>query len=414
MRIANEREKGRNMLVEQEVRTRIDLWQVADHVLELEASIIREILKISSQPGVINFAGGLPAPELFPLDELKVIAVEVMDKYGPDCLQYSLTRGLVPLRKYLAEKATERGTLTEVDNILITAGAQQAIELAARAFIDPGDYILTEYPTYVGALQAFNYYEAKYTTVDMDEEGMIVEQAIEKIEKFKPKLIYTISNFQNPTGVTMSLDRRRQLIDVARNYNIPILDDNPYGDIRFFGDRIPTLKSLGGDDVIAMRTFSKTLAPGFRIGWMNGPADIITQFEKVKQCADLHSSTLCQYIIYEYLRQGRLEPHVELIKADYRNKRNVMLEAMKEHFPPGVTWTKPEGGLFLWVTLPERLSAVELFEEAIKIKVAYVYGQPFFPDRGGKNTLRLNFATAPPDQIIEGIKRLGKLFYKHV
>ncbi len=402
------------MLVEQNKRTHTDLWKVTDNVMNLEGSIIREILKFSSKPGVINFAGGLPAPELFPVDELKEVAVQVLEKYGPDCLQYSLSRGLIPLRELLAQRATERGTTSDADNILITNGAQQAIELVARAFIEPGDYILTEYPTYVGALQAFNYYQAKYTTVDMDNEGMIVEQAVEKIKHHKPKLIYTISNFQNPTGITMSLRRREQLIEVAREYNIPILDDNPYGDIRFSGERLPTLKSIGGNEVISVRTFSKVLAPGLRIGWVNGPADIITQFEKVKQCADLHTNTFCQYLVYEYVNQGRLDPHIEIIKTDYRTKRDIMLRELEEHFPSGITWTEPEGGLFLWLELPKNISTVDLFQKAIEKEVAYVYGQPFFPDGGGLNTLRLNFATASHEQIVEGIRRLGELFSQHV
>ncbi|MDF1545970.1 MAG: PLP-dependent aminotransferase family protein [bacterium] len=406
--------KGLPMLVEQNQKKHTELWKVSDNVMELKSSIIREILKVSSKPGVINFAGGLPAPELFPIEELKEIAVQVLDKYGPDCLQYSLSRGLPALRELLAKRATERGTPSGIDNILISNGAQQAIELVARAFIAPGDYILTENPTYVGALQAFNYYQAKYTTVDIDDEGMNVDQAIEKIERFKPKLIYTISNFQNPTGITMSLKRREQLVEVARNYNIPILDDNPYGDIRFSGERLPTLKSIGGNEVIAVRTFSKTLAPGMRIGWINGPENIIAQFEKVKQCADLHTSTFCQYIVYEYVNQGLLEPHIEHIKVDYRTKRDIMLKGLQEHFPPGISWTEPEGGLFLWLELPKQLSSVDLFEEAIENKVAYVYGQPFFPDGGGLNTLRLNFATASHEQIAKGIKRLGELFTKYV
>ncbi len=391
-----------------------DKWGIAPHVLQLETSIIREILKISSQPGVISFAGGLPAAELFPLGELKRVAGEVVDKYGADAFQYSLSMGITPLRQLLAKRATERGTPSSLENILVTAGAQQGIELIARAFIDPGDYVLVENPTYVGALQAFNYYQAKYVTVEMDDEGMIVEQVEERLAQFHPKLIYTVSNFQNPTGITMSEKRRRALVDAAVKYNVPIVDDNPYGEIRFSGERVPTLKSYGGDEVIALRSFSKVISPGLRLGWINGPKEIMVQFEKVKQCTDLHTSSYGQYLIYEYVVQGLLEPQIERIKADYLAKRNCMTQAMEQHFPVEVTWTKPDGGLFLWVQLPEHVSAKDLLPKAIEQKVAYVYGSPFFANGGGDNCLRLNFSNATLEQIVEGIKRLGKLFRENM
>jgi 2-aminoadipate transaminase len=389
-------------------------WGIAPHVIQLETSIIREILKISSQPGVISFAGGLPAPELFPLADLKRLTAEVIEKYGADAFQYSLSMGIGQLRQLIAKRAVERGTQTTIDNILVVAGAQQGIELIARAFIDPGDYVMVENPTYVGALQAFNYYQAKYVTIEMDKEGMIVEQVEEKLRKFRPKLIYTVSNFQNPTGITMSLERRRALVDAAIKYNVPIVDDNPYGDIRFSGERVPTLKSYGGDEVIALRSFSKVVSPGLRLGWINGPSSIMTQFEKVKQCTDLHTSSFGQYVIYEYVNQGLLEPQIERIKADYLAKRNCMTQAMEQHFPVEVTWTKPEGGLFLWVQLPKQMSASQLLPKAIDQKVAYVYGSPFFANGGGDNCLRLNFTNATLELIVEGIKRLGKLFKENM
>jgi 2-aminoadipate transaminase len=376
--------------------------------------VIREILKISSQPGVISFAGGLPAPELFPLDDLKEAMATAIDKYGPICVQYSLSMGVTPLRELLAARATERGTTSEAKNILVTAGGQQGIELVARAFVDRGDYILTERPTYVGALQAFNYYQARYATVDMDDQGMIIEQVEEKLIKYRPKLIYTVSNFQNPTGITMSVSRREALVDLALKHNTPIIDDNPYSDIHFSGERLPTLKSIGGDIVIALRTFSKVLTPGLRIGWMNGPADIMLLFEKVKQCTDLHTNTLCQYIVHEYVAAGKLEPHIEILKADYRAKRDIMIKTMRDTFPKGITWTEPEGGLFLWVQLPAHMSARDLLPKAVEMKVAYIYGEPFYPDGSGANTLRLNFSNASHKGIVEGINRLAALFTENM
>jgi 2-aminoadipate transaminase len=402
------------MLVEQNDKVQIDQWKIAAHVVKLEASIIREILKISSQPGVISFAGGLPAPELFPTEDLLAAMERVVSKHGAPAFQYTLSRGIPQLRELLAERADDRSSGTDVDNILITAGAQQAIELVARAFIDRGDYIITEYPTYVGALQAFNYYQARYAAVDMDSEGMIIEQAEEKILKYKPKLIYTVSNFQNPTGITMTERRRMALIELAARHNIPIVDDNPYGDIRFAGEPVPSLKLLGGDQVIALRSFSKIVAPGLRLGWMNGPKAIMGYFEKVKQCTDLHTNTLCQYIIHEYISSGMLEPHIGKIVKDYRAKRDTMVETMRETFPEGIKWTEPEGGLFLWVELPPSMSAKGLLPKAVELKVAYVYGEPFFPDGTGQNTLRLNFSNATPDNIKVGIERLAHLFKENM
>ena len=390
-------------------RVRTEEWKIARHVTRLEASIIREILKVSSRPGVINFAGGLPAPELFPVDDINWALDEAMAKNGPAAVQYSLTRGINPLRELIAERATDRGTKTEVENVQVTAGAQQGIELIARAFIEPGDYVLTENPTYLGALQAFNYYRARYTTVEMDAEGMIIDEVKRKIQKYQPKLIYTVSNFQNPTGITMSEERRRQLLEVAIDADVPIIDDNPYGDIRFKGEHVPTLKSIGGDEVVALRTFSKVLAPGLRVGWMNGPAEIMTYFEKVKQCTDLHTNTLGQAMIYEFVAAGKLEPHVEKVRTAYRAKCDLMLKTMDETFPAGVTWTRPEGGLFLWVELPESMSAKDLFDQAIENDVAYVWGEPFYPNGGGENTMRLNFATASHEEIEQGTKRLAEV-----
>ncbi|RME30304.1 MAG: PLP-dependent aminotransferase family protein [Candidatus Zixiibacteriota bacterium] len=385
-------------------------WKLAPHVTELEASIIREILKITTRPGVISFAGGLPAPELFPIETVKELAAYVLDTYGAAAMQYSLSAGITPLRELLAERATGRGTASRTENILITAGAQQGIELLGRAFIAPGDYVLVENPTYLGALQVFNYYRAQYCVVEMDDEGMLIDQVEKQLETYHPKLIYTVSNFQNPTGITMSVERRKALIEIAGRYNVPIIDDNPYGELQFSDERIPTLKSIGGDEVVALRTFSKLVSPGFRVGWMNGPTEVIEQFEKVKQCVDLHANTFAQYLMLEFIKQGYLEPHVEKIRADYKAKRDTMLAALAEYFPPEITWTRPEGGMFIWLRLPSKLSAKELLNKAVERQVAYVYGEPFYPLGGGEHTMRLNYSNATHETIREGIKRLGDLF----
>lgn len=384
-------------------------WGVTPHVMKLETSIIREILKLSSQPGVISFAGGLPAPEMFPVDDLKEASIRALDKYKDAALQYSLSMGVPEFRQAIADYSCQRIPKITADNIIITSGSQQGLDLIGRAFIDPGDYVICEAPTYVGALQAFNFYQARYATVGMDEQGMMVDEVEDAIKKYNPKFIYVVPNFQNPSGITMSMARREQLVAVANEYNIPIIDDNPYGELRFAGEPVPSLCALGGDMVISLSTFSKIVSPGLRIAWIVARPDMMPVFEKVKQCGDLHTSTFSQIILLEYLRMGKLDDHIEKIRQTYGRRRDLMIKSIEEYFPPEVAFTRPEGGLFLWLTLPEGMSAKELLPEAIEKKVAYVYGSPFFPDGGGENTMRLNFSNAGEDQIVEGIKRLGRL-----
>lgn len=405
---------NRNTLAAKAVKAMPEKWPFAPHVMELETSIIREILKISSKPGVISLAGGFPSPDMFPLEDLKQSAIEVIDEFKSASMQYSFSMGIPQLREAVAERETELGAPTKMENILITSGSQQGIELSARAFIDPGDYIITEYPTYVGGIQAFDFYQAKYAAVEMDEDGMLVDKVEDAIKKHNPKFIYTVSTFQNPTGITMSEERKRALVEVAVKYNIPIVDDNPYGEIRFAGEHIPTMKDVGGDAVISLGTFSKIIAPGLRIAWMNTSEKVISIFEKVKQCADLHANTFTQYMIYNYVKSGKLRAHVPELITNYGEKRNHMLKEMEAHFPEGITWTKPEGGLFLWGELPKSMSASELIHKAIEQKVTYVYGHPFFPDGKGDNTFRLNFSNATLETISKAIKRLGKVFKENL
>jgi 2-aminoadipate transaminase len=389
-------------------------WGITPHVAELKASIIREMLKYSRMPGIISFAGGLPAPEMFPLEDMKASCDSIIDKYGSDSLQYSLSMGIAPLREAIAERSNKRGIVSSLDNILITSGAQQALEMVARAFIDPGDTIITEYPTYVGAIQAFNYHRAKYDFVPLDDDGMRVDLLEEHIKRTHPKLIYVVSTYQNPSGKTMSLERRHKLVEIASRYNIPIVDDDPYSELRFNGEPITSLKAIGGDIVISLGTFSKLLAPGLRVGWINGPVAVMPLFERVKQVSDLHANTFAQFMVYDYLDRGLLDPHIDAIRADYSAKRDLMIKAIQEHFPKSITFTHPEGGLFLWCELPEGIDAHELLEYAVEEKVTYVIGQAFHPDGGGKNTFRLNFSNANHETIVEGIKRLGRMFAKRL
>jgi 2-aminoadipate transaminase len=382
-------------------------WGVTRHVMELETSIIREILKLSSQPGVISFAGGLPAPEMFPEEDLKEAAARAFDKYHHNALQYSLSMGVSAFREAIAELTKEDNPDLKIENIIITSGSQQGLDLAGRAFIDPGDYIICEAPTYVGALQAFDFFQPRYAAVGMDEQGIVIDEVERAVKKYHPKFIYVVPNFQNPSGITMSLKRRLQLIEIANRHNIPIIDDNPYGELRFEGEPVPSLKALGSNTVISLSTFSKIVAPGFRIAWMIAPEEMMPVFEKVKQCGDLHTSTFSQMVLLEYLKMGKLKDHIKKICKTYGGRRDLMIKAISEYFPPGVNVVKPDGGLFLWMTLPNGMSAKELLPKAVEARVAYVYGSPFYPNGGGEDALRLNFSNANDEQIIEGIKRLG-------
>jgi 2-aminoadipate transaminase len=391
-----------------------DTWGVTPHVMRLETSIIREILKLSSQPGVISFAGGLPAPEMFPIEDIKEATVRALDRHKDAALQYSLSMGVPEFRQMIADHVCQRIPGINAANIIITSGSQQGLDLIGRAFIDPGDYVVCEAPTYVGALQAFNFYQARYATVGMDDEGMIVDELEPAIKKYKPKFIYVVPNFQNPSGITMSLRRRKQLVEIATRYALPIIDDNPYGDLRFSGESVPSLCTLGGDTVISLATFSKIVSPGLRIAWLIGRTDIMPVFEKVKQGTDLHTSTFGQMVLLEYLRMGKLDDHIRLIRRTYGARRDLMIRAIEEYFPAEVQFTRPEGGLFLWITLPAGMSGKELLPKALAAKVAYVYGSPFYPNGGGEDTLRLNFSNATEEGIVEGIKRLGKLIKENM
>ncbi|MFC1475660.1 PLP-dependent aminotransferase family protein [Candidatus Zixiibacteriota bacterium] len=377
----------------------------------LESSVIRDILKYSSKPGVISFSAGMPAPESFPIEELKAVADRVLVQYGTLALQYGLSRGYGPLREFVAEWVSRRGgDGITIDNIIITAGSQQGLDIVGRTFLQPGRYVLCARPTYLGALQAFNYYQAKYAPVEIDDDGMIVEDLEDKIKKYDPAFIYVVPNFQNPGGVTLSEERRHKLIDLAYKYKRPIIDDNPYGELRYSGTDQISLKRLGGDIVIQLGTFSKIISPGLRIGWTVAAKEVTDVFERVKQSTDLHTNQFAQYVVHEYVIGGVLERHIEMLIINYREQRDAMLGAMAEFFPDNVRWTKPEGGLFLWVILPEGVKGKEVFFKAIEEKVAFVPGKPFDPLGTMENTMRLNFSNATCENIREGIKRLGRVF----
>ncbi len=389
------------------------------------SSGITELLKNSQRDGIISFAGGFPAPELFPKEEFKEASNFVLSFQSQRALQYGSTPGFDPLREFLARKMSASGVKAEMENILITSGSQQSLDLIGRLFLNEHDRILCEKPTFIGALQAWRPYQVEYLAIPMDEDGLIPEY-LEKSLECRPKLLYTMPDFHNPTGLSLSLQRRLSLLSLMDNIPIPIVEDDPYSELRFDGDPIPSLISLEGKKssdalpttssnglengrVIYLGTFSKILAPGLRLGWMVGSSDFIQDATQIKQGVDLQSSSLTQMITYQLIKDGFLPTHIKRIKAIYQQRRDLMLEAMQHEFPAGVSWTHPMGGLFLWVRLPEGLDASNLLIRALEKNVAYVPGSIFFPDGSGHNSFRLNFSNSQPEQIKQGIKRLGEV-----
>ncbi len=385
----------------------------------MASSAIRELLKLTEKPDIISFGGGLPAPDVFPVEDFKAACMCVLDQWGPQALQYGTTEGFLPLREMIARHTARYGLQITPDNILITSGSQQALDLIGKVFINRGDHILVEDPTYLGALQAWNAYGAEYVTVPIDDNGMNTDVLEDKL-RTGPKFIYVLPNFQNPTGVTLALERRHKLIELADRYGIPIIEDDPYGQLRYEGEHLPSVVVLDNQfrennghpyrgNVIYLSTFSKTLAPGIRLAWVVAPAEVIRKLVQAKQGADLHTATFNQIVAYEVARGGFLDRHVWMIRRVYGERRDIMLDAMEEYFPSGVQWTRPHGGLFLWATMPPEMKSAEVLKTAIEQKVAFVPGEPFYALGGGHNTMRLNFSNATPEKIRLGIQRLGNV-----
>jgi DNA-binding transcriptional MocR family regulator len=388
----------------------VDRWKFSTSARNLKPSFIRTMLKGSTQPGVINFAGGLPAPELFPVEELKEVCARVLDKYGQLSLQYSLSSGVQEMRELLAERASTGEYKCTPEEIQVTTGAQQALDMVGRVFIEPGGVVLTEEPTYLGAIQAFSFYRARFVSVKTDRDGMLIDDLEHKIKKHNPLFVYVVPDFQNPAGYSWSNERREALVDLARKYDIPVVDDNPYSELRFTGEKLLSLKAIGGQHVIQLGTFSKLISPGLRIGWIAADPEIAALCERMKQAADLHSTTFTQFVICEFSRDSGLDRHIERIRAAYSKRRDTMIKALRENFNDGTTWTEPEGGLFLWVKLPEGKSANNLIARALENRVAYVPGMYFYSEVPDDTTLRINFCNATEENIREGVRRLAKVF----
>ncbi|WP_297418857.1 PLP-dependent aminotransferase family protein [Thermococcus sp.] len=384
--------------------------------LGMKASEIRELLKLVESSNVISLAGGLPASETFPVEQIKEITKEVLEEHADKALQYGTTKGFTPLRLALARWMEKRyGIPTSKVEIMMVAGSQQALDLAGRVFINRGDIVVVEGPTYLAALQAFKYYDPEFLSIPMDHKGMRIDLLEEKLKKLKAqgkkvKFVYTVSTFQNPMGVTMSVDRRKRLVELADEYDFLIIEDSPYTELRYSGEPVPPVKHF--DDtgrVIYLGTFSKILAPGFRLGWIAAQPQFIRKMEIAKQSIDLCANTLAQLIAWKYVEDGYLDEHIPEIVEFYKPRRDAMLKALEDFMPEGVGWTKPDGGMFIWVTLPEGIDTKMMLEKAVAKGVAYVPGEAFFAHRDVKNTMRLNFTYVPEEKIREGVKRLAEV-----
>ncbi len=386
-------------------------YKFAKRMAGMQASAVREILKVTQRPEVISFAGGLPAPELFPVEEIGKVCQEVCAAEGRKVLQYATTEGRPTLRAKIADRMNRKyKSHLKAENILITTGSQQNLDMAGKIFFDEGDVVLMESPTYLAAINAFKAYQPVFKEVPTDEKGMIPEE-LDKIlaETPRAKLIYVIPDFQNPTGICWSLERRQKFMEIVNKYNIPVLEDNPYGELRYEGETLPSLQSMDTKDlVMAMGTFSKTFCPGLRIGWLAAPTTLMKEFVKVKQSADLHTSAFDQAIIDRYMDEYSLDDHVAEINKLYKHRRDLLLKTMEETFTDGTTWTHPEGGLFLWLTFPEGVSARKVFDKCIEKNVAGVLGEFFYPNNKNDRHMRINYSNMPDDRIVEGVKRMAE------
>lgn len=392
------------------------LWteRIAAGAAGLRRSAIRDLLTLTAQPDMISFAGGLPAPELFPAEETMAAAERALVEMPQTALQYGPTEGFAPLRELVAAWLGRLGIDTPARHVLITAGSQQGLDLLGRLLIDPDAPVAVEEPTYLGALQAWQTCQPHYLPLPVDEQGLDLD-ALEAIllGGARPRFLYLVSCFQNPTGVTLAAARRERLIDLAAHYHLPIVEDDPYGELYYDGERATPLAALDiarhGElrHVIYLGTLSKLLAPGLRVGWMAAPRPLIDQLAMVKQGLDLHTGSTAQAVAYYACRDGLLDRHVPRLRAAYAERRDAMLAALEQSLPPGASWTRPAGGMFLWVTLPGRANTEHLLKAALAAKVAFVPGRPFHPGGGGANTLRLNFSHSSPEWIAEGVRRLG-------
>ena len=373
-------------------------------------SFIREILKVTEDSNIISFAGGLPNPAFFPVKEIAEAAAKIFEMDGRNVLQYSTTEGYLPLRKYIAERYLKRnGLKIHPDQILITNGSQQGLDLIGKAFLNKGDGVVIESPGYLGAIQAFSIYEPIFKSVSLLDDGIDIDMLKKTVRDKQIKLVYTVPTFQNPSGITYSRQKRKDVANILEKHDVIFIEDNPYYELRFAGEDLPLIRNFREENSILLGSFSKIVSPGLRLGWICTTNEIMEKIIIAKQASDLHSNYLAQRIVYQYLIDNDIDEHIIKIRDAYKIRRDLMVSMISEHFPEEIEFTKPEGGMFLWITLPEKISSLDLFEHAIKENVAFVPGNPFYVNGGGNNTLRLNFSNSDEEQIEIGIKRLANI-----
>lgn len=383
----------------------------------LKGSAIRELLALANKPEVLSFAGGMPAPELFPVDKIKAATNAVLDEQGKVALQYSSTEGFPRLREQIAERmGAKNGIKTSAANILITEGSQQGLDYSARVFLNKGDVVLLESPSYLGAINAFKACEPTFIEIPTDDNGMIMEE-LEKVlaTTDNVKMIYVIPDFQNPSGRTWPLDRRQKFMEIVNKYEIPVVEDNPYGELRFENESMPALKSLDTKGlVVFLGTFSKILAPGYRLGWVCADDAILQKYNFMAQAAALQASSEAQLVVSKFLDMFDLDEHVNTIRECYKHRRDVMLETMEKEFPPEAKFTHPDGGLFTWIELPDYIDTKEMAAQCLERNVAYVPGEGFFPNGGHDNCIRLNYSCMPDEKIVKGMTILGEVIKANI
>lgn len=381
----------------------------AERIVNVPRSFIREILKVSLDPEIISFAGGLPNRDFFPVEEIRQTTDEVFRDHGPDILQYSNSEGLIALREYIAARYLEKkGLAVSPEDILITNGSQQGLDLLGKVLINTGDGVIIEEPGYLGAIQSLSIYQPTFLPVELTDAGLDVDSLRTKSQGYNVKFLYAVPNFQNPSGITYSSSNRRQVAEVAAEQGYFIVEDDPYGELRFCGEHQPSFYSLLPGQTILLGSFSKIVAPGFRVGWIVAPGEIREKLLVAKQAADLHTSGFVQHILVRYLQNHDIDQHIVKIIAAYGSQCQAMVDGIARHLPSDIIWTRPEGGMFLWGRLPKNMSSMGLFEHAVQEKVVFVPGDPFYTTKADVSTLRMNFSCADGETIEKGILRLAR------
>ncbi|MCG2583307.1 PLP-dependent aminotransferase family protein [Massilia sp. TS11] len=382
-------------------------WRFSERAAALQSSFIREILKVTQRPEIISFAGGLPSPATFPVERMKAAFDKVLSESGKVALQYGPTDGYTPLREWVAASLSTPTCTIKTEQVIMVSGSQQGLDLLGKVLVDEGSKVLVETPSYLGALQAFSVYRPEFASVATDEHGLVPASLHAVADG--ARLLYALPNFQNPTGRSLSVERRLELVETCAKLGLPLIEDDPYGSLSYTGAPSPKMLNMNPEGVIYMGSFSKVLTPGIRLGYVVAPAALARRIELAKQATDLHTAQLTQMVVHEVVKDGFLDEHIPTIRKLYGDQCRVMLEAMDEHFPASASWTRPDGGMFIWVTLPKQIDAMKLLDKAIEHKVAFVPGAPFYANAPETNTLRLSFVTVPPERIREGIAILGKL-----